>query len=191
MREEKMMNSMNSKKRSRDIWSLESYYDFIHCFENKKRLDRKDIIFGIAMAYSWMPTIPRTPEITQTEVNLVNSLVKKFDEKKFENLTRIVNNSIVGTSKLLHFLAPDKYPIWDKNVRKAFPLEKNYDYNVNKFTHYFEYKKYCEDLIDNEEKFGEIKKQVKKKDGKYHIRYYSKLRIIDRYMWDKGKNQKK
>jgi hypothetical protein len=191
MEEVKMMNSMSIKKRSRDNWSKESYETFTNYFKNKKRLGRRDIIFGIAMAYSWMQTMPRIPEITQTEVSLVNNLVKKFDENKFKELTMVVNNSLVGTSKLLHFSAPDKYPLWDKNVCNAFSLKKNYNYKVEKPTHYFGYKKYCEDLIDNEEKFEEIRKQVEKKYEKDRIKNYSKFRIVDMYMWNKGKTNTK
>ena len=33
-------------------------------------------------------------------------------------LSRLINNSIVGASKLLHVVAPDHYAIWDSRVAK-------------------------------------------------------------------------
>jgi hypothetical protein len=39
-------------------------------------------------------------------------------------VTRAINGSTVGTSKFLHFVAPEIFPIWDSNVACAFETTK-------------------------------------------------------------------
>lgn len=41
---------------------------------------------------------------------------------------RSVNNSTVGTSKLLHFFSPNKVPIWDSVLAKSFGLVHEYQW---------------------------------------------------------------
>jgi len=79
----------------------------------------------VAFAYSWMPTIPNI-DIQKSELNddlefwkTLNFLQNGFeiDRKTFlEKLVPNINNSIVGTSKVLHFIAPDYIPILDSKV---------------------------------------------------------------------------
>ena len=74
----------------------------------------------VAFAYSWMPTIPNI-DIQKSELNddlefwkMLNRLENglKIDRKSFlVKLVPNINNSIVGTSKVLHFIAPDYVPI--------------------------------------------------------------------------------
>ncbi|WIW43910.1 hypothetical protein ML401_20580 [Bradyrhizobium sp. 62B] len=42
---------------------------------------------------------------------------------------RAVNNSTVGTSKLLHFFFPEKVPIWDSVLGKSFGLVHDYEWS--------------------------------------------------------------
>ena len=44
---------------ARKQWYLQSYEYFVKYFEDKKCLEKDDIVVGIAMAYSWMPKVPR------------------------------------------------------------------------------------------------------------------------------------
>jgi hypothetical protein len=177
----------NEEDKSREQWYSESYKDFVNYFKDKKTLERKDIVFGIAMAYSWMPKIPQTCEIIEI-IDLVNDLRINFDKKAFVELKGKINNSTVGTSKLLHFIAPDKYPIWDKKVCTVFyPDDNCTDYFTNQPFRYFRYIEWCNALINNKDqtKYEEKRKEVEKyiKEG------YSKLKIIDLYMWKKYKDQ--
>lgn len=52
-------------------------------------------------------------------------------------LKKVVNNSIVGVSKLLHFISPEVYTIWDSRV--ASYLEVKDINNVQNFCNYLEY----------------------------------------------------
>ena len=42
---------------------------------------------------------------------------------------RSVNNSIVGSSKLLHFFLPDKIAIWDSVLGRSFGLVHQYQFH--------------------------------------------------------------
>jgi hypothetical protein len=51
---------------------------------------------------------------------------------------KFVNNSLVGASKLLHFLHPNRYPIWDSKVcEKLMGCQNNK--KVNKIENYIDY----------------------------------------------------
>ena len=199
------------ENRSRERWYMESYEDFVNYFKDIKQnhLARKDIVLGIAMAYSWLGRIPQTSEVTEEEVKLVNDLIASFNEDKFNELKGIIDeelkekidkklkgkidNSTIAISKLLHFIAPEKYPLWDGNVCDAYNEIKNVrHYNANDTSYYFTYIAWCKEEIKKEKEFEEKRKKVEKYindkfGGKYRIENYSKLRIIDLYMWKKGK----
>ncbi len=46
-----------------------------------------------------------------------------------------INNSIVGGSKFLHFINPEKYAIWDSKVYKSLFGKRNYNEtnNINNY----------------------------------------------------------
>jgi hypothetical protein len=86
-------------------------------------ISNADEAMSLALAvYGWMPTILRSLEISNEQVELVRqskdigsaaSVVRDFAIPP-------VNNSWVGSSKFLHFLNPDCFPIWDSHVARAF-----------------------------------------------------------------------
>ena len=75
------------------------------------------------MVYGWMPTVLelRTADPTAPfaqEASILESARNGADlsEDQLDQLKASINNSIVGVSKLLHFLCPDRYAIWDSKV---------------------------------------------------------------------------
>lgn len=83
----------------------------------------------VAYTYSWMPTIPdvKAHEIKNASRLLVNlKALKKGDDSQlkelFEELIPVINNSLVGTSKVLHFIAPNSVRIIDRNVLRGWDL---------------------------------------------------------------------
>jgi hypothetical protein len=64
-----------------------------------------------------------------------------------EALARIdlkaINNSVVGTSKFLHFVAPEIFPIWDSRIAAVFGFR--HDYQINNALNY---RKYCDAIHD-------------------------------------------
>lgn len=76
----------------------------------------------ISMVYGLMPTAmvlrrgdlePLLPALNRLRTDGV-----RLDSFEIDTLAAIVNNSIVGTSKLLHFIAPAVYPVWDSRINR-------------------------------------------------------------------------
>lgn len=57
----------------------------------------------------------------EDEVVLINKAKKgeSLDEKELDLLKRRINNSMVGLSKLLHFINPEQYAIWDSKIYRC------------------------------------------------------------------------
>lgn len=106
-----------------------------------------DAVVGLHIVYAWMPTIPNL----QLPAGLTNAeqaqVVTFLNAARLRLLTdaeltflkeSFANNSMVGLSKLLHFLAPDRYAIWDKRVATAWYAPAAPVYN-----HYTSPTEYC------------------------------------------------
>lgn len=164
---------------------MDIYPVFLDFFKGRK-LDRDTIILGISLVYSWMPTIPK---IEVENIDKVVEIIQKeeLDTLDLEQLKLCFNNSIVGTSKLLHFIYPEKYPIWDSNVFKYFYDGLALEYRVNKVKYYMEYLDFCNDLIaKNEKELVEIQKYFTNKFGVE----VSKMRVLELIFFQVGKTKK-
>lgn len=101
----------NSDQYLAGYWPLLSY--------GEKVASRDDLIVLAHAVYGWMPTILDHFEFSET-----------FPASTFLADVRsgvlpdepVVNGSWIGTSKLLHFLAPTIWPIWDRRVAVHFGL---------------------------------------------------------------------
>ena len=102
----------------------------------------EDLIPLIAYAYSWMPTIPTIKfELLENGSNLLSelNLLQSGEEYNLydilSKLIPVINNSLVGTTKVLHFLAPEKIAIIDSRVIRVW---KEYiDFGNVKFPYSF------------------------------------------------------
>lgn len=87
---------------------------------NKSKFDETTLIGLAHMAYGWMPTMIQNITVEQNFIawkkQIDNGLIGKSFLMEIMNLT---NDSIVGASKLLHFLNPEMYPIYDSRVYKT------------------------------------------------------------------------
>lgn len=99
-----------------------------------------DIRAGAYAVYGWMPTIlDRWPASDNTLLELgelarfargrdytaVRARIAPGLKEKLA-VYRALNNSIVGTSKFLHFAAPSIFPIWDSRVARNFGFKHQY-----------------------------------------------------------------
>ena len=100
----------------------------------------EDALSAIAhMAYGWMPTILKKFSDSQSDIvgpaigcrsfEEASALIQSLDDSP-------INNSWVGMSKVLHFINPEFFPIWDSRVAKHFDLKIT---QVNKKNHFLEY----------------------------------------------------
>lgn len=138
-------NNFNSEKEN----YLQAYSYFLNYFRKIDRIQLDDIVIGISFTYSWMPTILKKIDLTNSEnLILILNKVKNGEVISIEEinlLKQAFNNSLVGTSKLLHFINPNKYAIWDSRVFKFLSGEKSY---ISKFKQAEIYIEYLQ-LLDN------------------------------------------
>jgi hypothetical protein len=148
-----LVKAKTAKEKGGDIYN-DSYPYFTQYFNKADQIGIDHFYIGVYFTYGWMPTIP---EIKIGNIDrLITSLnrVKKGDyltENDLEFLKGVVNNSIVGASKLLHFIRPDTYPIWDSNIAGYFSKSrKPHAYEVNNVQAYIGYIKFVHMLISDQ-----------------------------------------
>ena len=100
----------------------------------------EDALPAIAhMAYGWMPTILKKFKDSKPDIVGPATKCQSFEEASelIQSLDDSpINNSWVGMSKVLHFINPEFFPIWDSRVAKHFDLKIT---QVNKKNHFLEY----------------------------------------------------
>ena len=73
-----------------------------------------------------------------------------------------MNNSNAGASKLLHFMYPEKYPIWDSKICEII-LGKSYHHKVQNTPNYISYCEAIQNLINElPENLKKFKKEFEK-----------------------------
>jgi len=86
------------------------------------RVTGDEVYATISMAYGLMPTVMNLRrgdmEPFLAPLNALRDTGQRLTVGELDGLKALVNNSIVGTSKLLHFLAPETYPIWDSRINR-------------------------------------------------------------------------
>lgn len=96
---------------------------------------------GLA-AYGWMPTIfKNVPNQQQLEAfsNLVQAGAPTEQVENSPLILKTFNNSVVGTSKVLHFMFPNTYPIWDSNIAIALGFGVNNQNAFNNSGNYIQF----------------------------------------------------
>lgn len=126
-----------------------SYYFFVKFFQDKEVLDEQDLIIGANFVYGWMPTILNFKTDKFKECISIINHAKTNDvitKNQFKLLKGLINNSAVGASKLLHFINPSIYPIWDSRVYRS--LFDNVNINrINNENSYWDYFDMCHQTI--------------------------------------------
>jgi len=96
-----------------------SYPHLLSYFADKTAIGPEDVVCGAHMAYGWMPTILELyPDPAKIDLAAAAELLAKakrsgtLSDAELTQLADLVNNSLVGASKLLHFVAPDSFAIW-------------------------------------------------------------------------------
>ena len=159
-------------------------YEFILSFAKEvKFFDERTFTQLTSMIYSWMPRVLRIDygEVKET-IEILNKVkirrIKILREEQFHRIKSVVNNSMVGTSKLLHFIDPDKYPIWDSKVASHFLGGKS-PYQIGKVNNYIHYVKICKNAIRNpmfEKSYKKVKNVLENAELFHDI---SKMRAIE------------
>lgn len=179
---------------------VDIYKTFIDFFDAKETLTVDDVLIGASFTYSWMPTILNfkvddffASAIKNTEI--LNEL-KKVDSisdlsiRHFEMIEEImpfINNSLVGTSKLLHFINPEVFPIWDSRVYLFLRdgQGKANQQHLKSIKYYQSYINLCTKIL-SDEKFEGFYKRYEQKIG-YKV---SAVRALEHLMFTMSKNKK-
>jgi len=106
----------------------------------------EDLLLAMCVAYAWMPTMLDVYIADKKELKKLLQAVKglgtirsvaDFDknngkiQKWLLELIPAINNSVVGTSKVLHIFYPDYIPIIDTNVLKGWKIMVGKYYKKN------------------------------------------------------------
>ena len=166
-----------------------SYSEFLEHFKHISEFKKHDVIIGIHLIYGWMPTICHLKSKAFDEAAEILSKVKKDNqlllvEGELNILKDLFNNSIVGTSKLLHFISPETYSIWDSKVCHYLGLPAN---AVNNSSVYLGYIEACRHIIGEcQDEINHVKKVMKEFDP--YINYeISDMRAIELVMFTSEK----
>jgi hypothetical protein len=163
-----------------DQISHQVYFQFLEYFKNLDQIDAHHFVIGASFVYSWMPTMLRlrNSEFSRAAQMLRQARDEDISDSSLEFLKQTVNNSIVGVSKLLHFVAPDRYAIWDSRVSNY--LRQNL---TRKFLdhHYMDYLELCRTLAEDQ-RFKAVHRSINLKIGQE----VSALRAVELVMYSNG-----
>jgi len=182
-------DSKNFENKSASSY-MKTYPHFIKYFHDLKEIKKENLIIGAHFIYGWMPTILKQLELEKIdELLIILNRVKKEDldiisEEELETLQSSINGSIVGVSKLLHFINPKKYAIWDSKVYKyIFPREKGSHSKINKPKLYIEYLIEIERISKHKE-FESIYQKVEKYCEGYPV---TPIRAVELIMFENSR----
>ena len=160
-----------------------SYPYMISFFRDKDTFTEADVVCGAHMIYGWMPTIldlyPAKSGLNLSAAASLLTRVKQgfaLTDQEIELFARLINNSLVGTSKLFHFVSPDHYAIWDSKICKYYLKRQAYAYRVNDVS---TYKSYLSELsiLKEDIRFPAFYESVNNKMG-YSVSPLRALEII-------------
>lgn len=161
-----------------------SYPEFLEYFKNLDEITKHNLVIGINFVYGWMPTIFdfRSDNFDEAIkiLNKAKNGTELITEADLALLKRLFNNSLVGSTKLLHFINPDKYAIWDSRVYRYLTNNNNYN-QIENCNNYLDYLTFCQELI-NYRDFSSLKKQIEESVG-YSM---TPFRIADLIMYLNG-----
>lgn len=186
-------DSKNLKKVGED-WIHASYVSFLNFFKGKKALSEDDFIVSAYFSYGWMPTIPNISGDFKKLAEICSKCIpsnepKEIKECEMQLLVSAMNNSLVGTSKLLHFINPQKYAIWDSRVYRYLFGETAHDsrlHDIKLYKEYLELLKYISGSPGNG--FDHVKNYIKNLVSIKPEEGLSDFRIIELVFFTLGAN---
>ena len=166
-----------------------SYPEFIRYFDSiDLKVTSHNLLIGANFIYGWMPRVLRLNLMDSDMtyyLGLINEVKSGYELKDQELLSvkTLMNNSLVGASKLLHFINPYKYAIWDSHILKYISGNKT-SYGIDKVHYYNEYLKGLKEVINNPN-FKILHEHIED-----HLDYsISPFRAIELVMFQTSKNR--
>ena len=112
-----------------------------------------------------------------TAVSILNDVKRGslIAESELQLLRDMLYNSLVGASKLLHFINPHLYAILDKRVYKYINGEEGPN-QLNGPVNYLAFLENCKDII-SDERFKQVHTSMNKKIG-YEVTPYRAVELV-------------
>ncbi len=180
----RLLKDENTINISKDRSDFISYPEFLKYFRDIKKITKHDVVIGINFTYGWMPTIF---DFRSNDIDLVIDILNRAKqgkvpcENELDVLKKCFNNSLVGTSKLLHFINPEVFAIWDSRVFRYLINKEPHQNRIDNYKSYLDYLEFCKFLTSNPE-YNSIHNSIIKKVG-YEM---TKFRTVELIMYLKG-----
>jgi len=132
---------------------IKTYPEFLKYFTSLERIEIHHLIISSHFVYGWMPTIIHLEIRDIDQVLLLLNAVKSgqtLNKEEIEKLKSCINNSMVGLSKLLHFINPAEYAIWDSRIFKYITSKKS-QYGIDKAENYLDYLGKMKEISNHED----------------------------------------
>ena len=102
---------------------LRTYPYVLKYLKSNETFNEESLFCALLMTYGWMPRILNIHIEQQSLTEIIGILnTLKSDSKRIicesdlNKLKGLIDNSLAGTTKLLHFCFPEVYPIWDSTI---------------------------------------------------------------------------
>ena len=133
-------DDLASQFKNNSVTKYDDGYEALLKFGKSIKTKEDGVILAHAV-YAWMPTILNKWDFDDIGLGAIQAGI--LPDKPF------LNNSWVGTSKFMHFVAPDVWPIWDSRVAVHFGMKHRYQYEKRDV--YSEYADFVLSLVGNVE----------------------------------------
>ncbi|MDV7876632.1 hypothetical protein [Pseudomonas aeruginosa] len=149
---------------------IRSYPHILSAMKTPHVLDEQAFVCGAHMVYGWMPTILEIHISESIDVHAGVALLNKariagrLSCEEIEQLANLINHSVVGASKLLHFVNPEAFAIWDSKIYHFLRRKAPHAYRVNSAS---EYEAYLDQLrrLQQDDRFPVLHASVNRKMG--------------------------
>ena len=165
-----------------------AYPEFLRFFRQLQHIDRHDFVIGAHFAYGWMPRMLNLrPERLAEAIRALNR-AKAGEVMSADDLAAVkavINGSMVGASKVLHFVNPDVYPIWDSNVAAFVRFVEHRRRPPEAVLTYMTYLGRCHEIV-RDRSFTRLHASI---NAKLHYNGFtvSRLRALELVLWVGGK----
>ena len=157
---------------------LLSYPEFIAYFAGLDEITHHNLIIAANFTYGWMPRVLTFKSRDfAAGVAILNAARRQglVGERDLNSLRSLIDNSMVGVSKILHFVNPSRYAIWDRRVYTY--INRRYSQlQIQKPRNYLAYLDNCHE-ITNDGRFAPIHASMNRKIG-YEVTAYRALELV-------------